>query len=107
MRHLVPFQRSATRVPPRLVKVNPIAVQAAGLEQDTAVSWVPGGLGTGWRCQAVPFQRSANAPWSELPTARHALGPVQVRPGSWANWVPAGLGVGWTAQLLPFHRSAT
>src|SRR6516162_4464222 len=60
----------------------------------------------GWMRQLVPFHCSARVPWSELPTARQADGPVQSTPAKIAEWVPGGFGVGWMVQVVPFHRSA-
>jgi hypothetical protein len=61
----------------------------------------------GWMRHLVPFHRSARVPWSELPTAWQADGPVQATPDSEANWTFGGLGVGWMRHLVPFQRSAT
>src|SRR5215470_11530640 len=107
MRHLVPSQRSARIIPPEGVNVNPTAVHAAGAGQASPVSCPPGEVGMGWMRQLVPFHRSARVPWSELPTARQADGPVQAKPCRLANWAFGGLGVGWMRQVVPFHRSAT
>jgi hypothetical protein len=107
MRHLVPFHRSARIIPPELVNVNPTAVHAAGAGQASPVSWPPGEVGMGWMRHLVPFHRSARVPWSELPTARQADGPVQAKPGRLANRTFGGLGVAWMRQVVPFHRSAT
>jgi hypothetical protein len=112
--HLVPFQRSASNIPPALVEVNPTAVQAVRPGHATAASpWFPGGLGVGWIFQPVPFQRSASVPaglpklLKTKPTEIHADGPVQATPPSEAPGALCGLGVGWTLHLLPFQRSAT
>ncbi len=106
--HAVPFHRSARSMPPALVNVNPIAVQADGAWHATPNSWPPPeGVGVGWMLQAVPFHRSARVPWSDPPTARQADGPVQSTRAREANWTPDGLGVGWMVQAVPSHRSAT
>ncbi len=107
MLQVVPFQRSARSMPPALVNVNPIAVQAEAPRQDTPFSWPPpGGFGVGSIVHAEPFHRSARVPWSEPPTARQADGAVQFTPEKIADWVPDGFGVGWTVQAVPFQRSA-
>ncbi|MGN6167011.1 MAG: hypothetical protein ACTHQQ_02410 [Solirubrobacteraceae bacterium] len=102
MCHLVPFQRSASILPPRLVAVNPTAVQDEGSEQARLESPIANavGLGVGWIVQLVPFQRSASVPacspklLKTKPTAMHADGPVQATPPSEAPGTLGGLGVG-------------
>jgi hypothetical protein len=75
IRQFVPFHRSASDtvvlVPPEalrrpavLIVVAPTAVQAAGVEHDTARNSLPvdpAGLGVAWMLHFVPFQLSASS----------------------------------------------
>jgi hypothetical protein len=94
---------------------NPTARQADGPVQaapDKDANGTFGGLGVGWMCQVVPFQRSATVctiPVAECcsPVVMQANREVQDTPPRKVCTAPAGLGMGKMAHFFPFHRSAS
>jgi hypothetical protein len=111
MRHLWPFQRSAT-VPARFIELSnaaPTAVHTEAEVHETApmpLLAAPGGLGTCWMLHLWPFQRSARRPDAVLPVAVRAEAEVHETPPK-KNPRLWEVGVGWMRHLWPFQRSAS
>jgi hypothetical protein len=112
---LVPFHRSVSEV--REVPfcddvADPAAVHALVEVHDTPSRTPPRTeLGVGWIDQLVPFQASANAersplPSSTSPTAVQAVAEVHDTALRLGHGAPVGLGVDWIDQLVPSQRSA-
>ena len=97
----MPFQVSAEASSPP-GPPTPTAAHTLRLAHDTASS-PTGGLGAGWSCQLLPFQRSGLAP----PTAVQAVLAVHETLDNSLFCTPLGLGVGWTFQRFPFQRSTS
>jgi hypothetical protein len=104
-RQSVPFQRSASTDPPRLVETDPTAVQVEGAEHDTPESPIaPAGLGAGWTVQLVPFQRSVRTPEAVLPAPVQAEAEVHEMAPRLSPAV-AEVGFCWMLHFDPFQRS--
>jgi len=103
MRHLNPFHRSASVLPP---PVWPTAVQAEDEVHETPFRMPPlGGLGVARMRHRAPVRCSASVlPFAVAPTATHA--DLDVQNTLFRAPPPGGLGIGWMLQALPFHRSA-
>src|SRR5262249_53692599 len=93
---------------------DPTAMQAVAELHETALKdapEAPGGNGTVWSVQLVPFQRSAsgrlgNSENPAPPPAVHAVAEVHEPPRSVPNWTPVGSGTVWRVQFVPFQAWA-
>src|SRR5690349_15258685 len=110
MRQPEPSHRSTRRFAAAL----PTAVHLSAAGHATATSLLdehPVGLGVGWICQSLPFQRSASVSCApdltrNCPTPVHAELDEQETPFRALAAAPGGFGVDWTVQLPPLRRSA-